>query len=118
MILKGGSLIMKKAFSFLSSYKLPIVIALSLMLVELIIELASPLIISRIIDVGIRMNNLSQIIFWGVILLVLAGIAFVAGIVNSFFSSHVSQGFGYDLRQAFFTKGQDFSFKNFNRFNH
>lgn len=116
MILKGVSLIMKKAFSYLSSYKLPIVIAFSLMLVELIIELASPLIIARIIDFGIRMNNLTQITYWGIILLVLAGVAFAAGIANSFFSSHVSQGFGYDLRQASFTKVQDFSFKNFNRF--
>lgn len=116
MILKGVSFIMKKAFSFLSSYKLPIVIAFSLMLVELIIELASPLIIARIIDYGIRMNNLTQITYWGIVLLILAGVAFVAGISNSFFSAHVSQGYGYDLRQASFVKVQEFSFKNFNRF--
>lgn len=116
MILKGVSFIMKKAFSFLSSYKLPIMIAFSLMLVELLIELASPLIIARIIDFGIRMNNLSQISYWGIILLILAGISFAAGITNSFFSSRVSQGFGYDLRQATFTKVQNFSFKNFDHF--
>ena len=41
---------MKKAFSFLSPYLLPIIIAFTLMLVELSVELASPLIIARIID--------------------------------------------------------------------
>lgn len=116
MNLKGVSLIMKKAFSYVSSYKLPIVIAFSLMLVELIIELASPLIIARIIDNGIHLNDLSQITYWGVVLLIFAGIAFAAGIANSYFSSHVSQGFGYDLRQAAFSKVQKFSFKNFNQF--
>jgi len=49
MILKGVSFIMKKAFSFLSSYKLPIMIAFSLMLVELLIELASPSIQSKML---------------------------------------------------------------------
>src|SRR5690625_5875058 len=82
---------MIKAFSSLSSYKLPIVIAFSLMLVELIIELASPIIIARIIDDGIQLGNLSQITYWGIILLILAAIAFAAGILNSYFSSHVSQ---------------------------
>lgn len=116
MNLKGVSFIMKKAFSSLSSYKLPIVIAFSLMLVELIIELASPIIIARIIDDGIQLGNLSQITYWGIILLILAAIAFAAGILNSYFSSHVSQGYGYDLRQQTFTKVQQFSFKNFSRF--
>ncbi len=107
---------MKKAFSFLSPYLLPIIIAFTLMLVELSVELASPLIIARIIDEGIRRNNLGLISYWGVILIALAGVSFAAGIINSYYSARVSQGFGYDLRQATFTKVQAFSFKNFNQF--
>src|SRR5699024_10837607 len=107
---------MQKAFSFLKSYKLPMLIAFSLMLIELSVELASPLIIGKIIDDGITPQNLRVISNWGMILLVLAGISFAAGIGNSFYSSHVSQSFGYDLRQAAFSKVQAFSFKNFNRF--
>ncbi|WP_440894680.1 ABC transporter ATP-binding protein [Amphibacillus sp. Q70] len=107
---------MQKAFSFLTAYKLPIIIAFTLMLIELTVELASPLIIARIIDDGIRVQNFQEISLWGIILIILAGISFLAGIINSFFSSHVSQSFGYDLRQATFSKVQTFSFKNFNRF--
>ena len=64
----------------------------------------------------IRRNNLGLISYWGVILIALAGVSFAAGIINSYYSARVSQGFGYDLRQATFTKVQAFSFKNFNQF--
>lgn len=107
---------MQKAFSFLTAYKLPMIIAFALMLVELSVELASPLIIARIIDNGIRVQDFQEISLWGIVLIILAGVSFLAGIVNSFFSSHVSQSFGYDLRQATFSKVQAFSFKNSNRF--
>lgn len=114
--MKGVSQFMKKAFSYLSSYKLPMIIAFTLMLVELSVELSSPLIIARIIDDGIRVHNLQEISYWGIILIILAAISFAAGIMNSFLSAHVSQSFGYDLRQATFSKIQAFSFKNLNRF--
>lgn len=114
--MKGVSQFMKKAFSYLSSYKLPMIIAFTLMLVELSVELSSPLIIARIIDDGIRVHNLQEISHWGIILIILAAISFAAGIMNSFLSAHVSQSFGYDLRQATFSKIQAFSFKNLNRF--
>ncbi|HLR40314.1 MAG TPA: ABC transporter ATP-binding protein, partial [Virgibacillus sp.] len=43
-------------------------------------------------------------------------IAFIAGIFNSFYASHVSFGFAYDIREKMFNKIQRFSFANLNQY--
>ncbi|NIK78608.1 ATP-binding cassette subfamily B protein [Paenibacillus castaneae] len=103
-------------FSFLKKYRFAAVIALLLMLVELIVELLQPYIISRIIDYGIGHNDLSTVLNWGGVLIGCSIVAFTVGILSSFFASHVSQSFGFDLRERLYDKIQAFSFANFNRF--
>lgn len=107
---------MFKVLSYLKSYKKPIYIALALMLIELMIELWHPLIIGKIIDDGILQNDLSVVLKWGSFMIFLSFLGFAAGIVNSFYAAHVSQGFAYDLRGSLFEKIQSFSFANLNRF--
>lgn len=53
---------------------------------------------------------------WGGVLVGSAVIAFAAGIASSFFASHASLGFGYDLREKLYDKMQTFSYAVFNRF--
>jgi len=86
------------------------------MFIELMVELVQPLLISRIIDDGIMQENLSVVIIWGVVMIVLAILAFAAGITTSFYSSHVSQGYAFDVRARLYEKVQSFTFANFNRF--
>ncbi|MDZ5713439.1 ABC transporter ATP-binding protein [Jeotgalibacillus haloalkalitolerans] len=107
---------MTKITSFLTPYKIAIIIALFLMLTELAVELVQPLIISYIIDQGILQNDLSAVIMWGAVLIGCSIAAFAAGVTNSFYSSHVSQSFGFDIREALYKKVQDFSFSNFSVF--
>lgn len=107
---------MLKVLSFLKAYKKPVYIALFLMLVELFVELWHPLLMAKIIDDGILKNDLSVVLFWGGIMMGLSFIGFGAGIINSFYAAHVSQGFGYDVRKSLFDKVQSFSFANLNRF--
>lgn len=107
---------MKRIFPFLTPYKIAIIIALSLMLMELAVELVQPLIIARIIDDGILQQDLSVVIRWGGVLIGCSIVAFAAGVTNSFYSSHVSQSFGFDVRKTLYDKVQAFSFTNFNRF--
>jgi ATP-binding cassette, subfamily B, multidrug efflux pump len=107
---------MVRVFSFLKPYKVTVGIALSLMLVELAVELLHPLLMAQIIDNGIMERDLSSVIYWGVIMIAISIFAFISGIVNSYFASHVSQSFGYDVRTALFEKIQSFSFTNFNLF--
>ncbi|MDU0332503.1 ABC transporter ATP-binding protein [Paenibacillus sp. 3LSP] len=100
----------------LKKYRIAAVSAIVMLLIELAVELVQPLIISRIIDHGIRQHAVSVAWIWGGVLMVSALAAFLAGIASSFFASHVSQGFGYDLRDKLYEKVQSFSYEVFNRF--
>lgn len=103
-------------FSFLKKYKVAAIAALMMMLIELAVELSQPLLISKIIDQGIREQDTSVVWLWGAVLIGSAIIAFTAGVLSSFFASHASQGFGFDLRDKLYEKVQSFSYKIFNRF--
>lgn len=107
---------MKTVFSYAKNYKWPIVIALSLMFIELTVELIQPLLIAKIIDEGIAARDAQVVWTWGSVMMGLAFIAFTSGVINSFFAAHAAQGFAYDLRQALFQRVQAFSMATFLRF--
>ncbi|WP_337104122.1 ABC transporter ATP-binding protein [Paenibacillus sp. YIM B09110] len=107
---------MRTMFSFLHKYKAATAVALLLMLTELMVELIQPFIISKIIDNGIGNDNMTVVLQWSGVLVGCSFIAFGVGIVSSFYASHVSQSFGFDVRERLYEKVQSFSFANFNRF--
>jgi ATP-binding cassette, subfamily B, multidrug efflux pump len=111
----GGAL-MPKVLSYLKPYRIPIVIALLLMSTELFVDLLLPLIMAKIIDEGILKEDLSVVLTWGAVMAGMSLLAFIAGVTNSFYASHISQSYGYDVRKALFEKIQSFSFANFNLF--
>ncbi|MFO1443258.1 ABC transporter ATP-binding protein [Bacillus sp. Bva_UNVM-123] len=107
---------MRKLAPFLKPYKVAIMIALIFTLLELAVELVQPLLMAKIIDEGILVKDLSVVLKWGGVMLLFSAIAFLAGIINSFYSAHVGQNFGFDVRSKLFAKVQSFSFANFNLF--
>lgn len=107
---------MKTVYSYVKPYWLSALIAIILMLIELTVELVQPLIIAKIIDDGIVAEDLGSIGFWGIILVCLAILALVCGIVNSYFSAHAAHSFGFDLRNALFSKIQSFTMATYLKF--
>lgn len=107
---------MKTIFQYIKKYKVSTSIALLLMFVELAVELTQPLIIRKIIDQGIVVRDGHTIWLWGSIMLLLALLAFLAGICNSFFAGYAAQNVAYDLRNALFRKVQSFTMTAFLRF--
>ncbi|MTD30928.1 ABC transporter ATP-binding protein [Planomicrobium sp. YIM 101495] len=107
---------MKTVFSYAKPYKFLIVIALTLMLMELAVELIQPLIIAQIIDDGIIAGDMDAIVRLGLILLGLSLVAFIGGIGNSYFASHIAQSFSFDLRSKLYGRIQSFSLATFNKF--
>lgn len=106
----------RTVLSFLKPYKLPIVIAYTLTFIELIVELLLPFFLGKMINLGVKGHDLDYIIYWGSIMVGMAIFALFAGIINSYFSSHVSVRFAHDLREKLFEKIQSFSFKHLQRF--
>ena len=107
---------MKTVFAYVKPYIGIVVIALMLMFVELFVELIQPLIMSEIIDEGIIAGNKDTIIYYGLIMVGLTILALAAGIINSYFSAHAAQSFGFDLRNALFTKIQSFTMATYLKF--
>ena len=107
---------MKTILSYLSPYKILVVVALVLMLVELSVELVQPLLIAVIIDDGILAEDQQAIILWGSIMLGISFLAFLAGIINTYIASHIVQSYGFDIRQALFKKVQAFTMATFLKF--
>ncbi|MGB2993119.1 MAG: ABC transporter ATP-binding protein [Paenisporosarcina sp.] len=107
---------MRTVFSYVKPYKWPIAIALVLMLIELSVELIQPLIIAKIIDDGIMKEDVSVIWTWGGVMMLMAILAFLSGATNSFFASHASQSFGFDVRTALFKQVQQFTVATFTKF--
>ncbi|MEK3984023.1 ABC transporter ATP-binding protein [Paenibacillus sp. FSL K6-3166] len=103
-------------FSFLKKYKVAAIAALVMMLIELAVELSQPLLISKIIDQGIKEQNSSVVWLWGGVLIGSAVVAFIAGVLSSFFAAHASQSFAFDLRDKLYEKVQSFTYAVFNRF--
>jgi len=86
------------------------------MLTELAVELIQPLIIAKIIDDGIMQNDQTVIWTWGGVMMLLAIVAFLSGATNSYFASHASQSFAFDVRSALFKQVQKFTVETFTRF--
>ncbi|USB33966.1 ABC transporter ATP-binding protein [Paenibacillus sp. YPG26] len=107
---------MGMVLTFLKKYRAASIAALLMMLIELSVELMQPYLISKIIDNGIRVKDLSVVWLWGGVLLGSSVIAFLAGILSSFFASHASQGFAFDLRDKLYDRVQSFTYSVFSRF--
>nr|AFV25887.1 multidrug transporter [Alkalihalobacillus alcalophilus ATCC 27647 = CGMCC 1.3604] len=113
--MEGGTSV-KIIWSYIRPYRFAMWIAIFLMFVELVVELIHPLLLAKIIDDGIMQNDLQSVLYWGAIMVGLSFIAFIAGIVNSFYAGHVSQSTGLDLRNGLYDKVQAFSFANLQKF--
>ncbi|MGN1400088.1 MAG: ABC transporter ATP-binding protein [Bacillus sp. (in: firmicutes)] len=107
---------MKNVWQYVRPYKVPAAIAVFFMLVELTVELIQPLIMARIINEGIMARDPDHVILWGGVLVGLSLTAFLSGILNTYYASHTSQGFGYDVRTNTFKKIQSFSYSQFTLF--
>lgn len=107
---------MKTIFSYIKPYKWYAMLAIVFVIMELSVDLAQPLIIAKIIDDGIVAGNLQSIWTWAFILVGLSFFSLIAGILNSYFSSHTAQSFSFDVRNALFRKIQTFSMNTFSKF--
>lgn len=105
-----------KVLRFLKPYRLWIVLAPLLMLLEVVMDLMQPRMVERIVDQGIANLDLPFVLHTGLLMFGLAVIGATGGMSNGIFAEMTVQGFGADLREALFRKVQSFSFRNLDAF--
>ena len=101
---------MKNLLIYLKDYKKESVTAPLFKMLEAIFELIVPLVVARIIDVGIVNNDKSYIFKMCGVLILLAVIGLVCAISAQFFAAKAAVGFATKLRSALFFHIEKLSF--------
>jgi len=86
------------------------------MIGEVVMETIIPLMMAKIIDIGIANQDLAYVIKTGLVMVALACISLTCGALSGRFSAVGALGFSHNLRRNLFTKLQDFSFGNIDHF--
>ncbi len=128
----------KKLMSYAGKYKIYAILSPVSIVLEVLIEVIIPLLMSVIIDCGISGQPLEDkdsfiaeilislgfgdkagtdlIISLGALMIVMACISLACGAAAAFFAAKAGMGFGAELRFGIFQKIQDFSFSNVDKF--
>jgi len=94
---------------YLKEYKLESALAPLFKLLEATFELLVPIVIARIIDIGIAGRDSNYIIKMGILLVTLAVIGLTSAIIAQYFSAKAATGFGTKLRDDLFAHILGFS---------
>ena len=84
--------------------------------IESIMEVLLPMLMASVIDNGVNQGNMSYVLKMGGLMLVIAFISLTAGGLCGKYAAIASSGFARNLRKAMFSKIQDFSFANIDKF--
>lgn len=106
----------KKLTPFLSKYGLYTILCPLAIIAEVLLEIRIPLLMAKIVDIGIQNRDIRYITQIGITMVVMALAALFFGAIAAIFSARASMGFGSNLRKGLFHKVQEFSFSNIDRF--
>ena len=104
-----------KLFRFLKPYWKKAVLSLVLLTAVVIMDLAIPRLVQRVIDQGINAHNMQVVVNTFFLMLGISVLDTIFAIGNNNYSVQVGEGVARDLREAIFLKIQSFSFGNFDR---
>lgn len=107
---------LKKLMSSIREYKKESVLAPVYVSFESILEIIIPTVMAYLIDYGINKGNMSNVLWIGLVLVVLAMISLLAGFLAGRNAAIASSGFAKNLRHDMFYNVQKFSFSNIDKF--
>ena len=83
---------------------------------EVYMEVQIPLVLSKIVDLGVEQGSISAVWQYGLTLVLYALISLAFGVASAFFASYAATGFARNLRHDMFYKVQTFDFSNIDKF--
>ena len=107
---------LKKLASYVKEYKKDAILTPIFVILEVVMEVIIPLLMAKIIDVGIQNNDIKYILEIGALLIVSAIMSLIFGMLSGKFAAKASAGYSKNLRKAMFHKIQDYSFENIDKF--
>lgn len=100
---------MKLYSKYFKKYKFPFLIAVFCVALEGICDLLGPTLMANIINIGIEQGSLTEVYYWGSLMLMITGIGACFAVTRNILASKVSQRMGADLRYDLFKKIMNFS---------
>lgn len=114
---------LKTFLKFLKPYKWQFAIAVICICIECGLEVVLPFLMNNLIKGGVIETgentytmNLNYVLLLGIIMIVLALLAFFIGVIGAKFSAISGRGLGYELRKEEYRKLESYSFKNIDSF--
>ncbi len=107
----------KKLLYFVKPYWRRSLVALILLVAVVIMDLALPRLIQRVIDQGINSGDLRVVIVTTLWMLAISLVQTIFALGNNLFSIQVGESVARDIREALFLKIQSFSYGNLDRLN-
>ena len=106
----------KKLASYIKEYKKASILTPVFVVLEVVMEVIIPMLMSKIIDVGIPNSDIKYIMEIGILLTLSAIMSLAFGMLSGRFAAKASSGFAKNLRQGMFYKIQNFSFEDIDKF--
>ncbi|MDO5738065.1 MAG: ABC transporter ATP-binding protein [Eubacteriales bacterium] len=106
----------RKLAAYFKGYGIWVVIAPTLILIEVALRVYIPRFTGQMMNEGILLKNSSVVYHYGIKMIIFALISLAIGAIASFAASTAGQGFGANLREATFENIQRFDFQNIDHF--
>lgn len=107
---------LKNVLKSVGEYKKETILSPVTVALEVLLEVLIPYFMAVLIDKGINTGDMTEIIKYGMLLVVLAMAALAFGALSGHYAAVASAGFAKNLRKRMFYKVQDFSFLNIDHF--
>lgn len=100
---------LKTLLAQVKEYKKAAILTPMLVVIEVILEVAIPFLMSMIIDKGINNNDMDAVIKIGIMMLIASFVSLSAGGLAGKYAAKASTGFAKNLRKAMYYNIQNFS---------
>lgn len=107
---------LKIVFDNLGEYKKYAMLSPIFVLLEVLMNVSIPFFMTKIIDEGILLGDENNIIRYGIILFVFAGISLITGVTSGYLATKASSGLAKNMRYSMFKNITNFSFENMDKF--
>lgn len=107
---------LKVVFDNLGEYKKYAMLSPFFVLLEVLMNASIPFFMTKIIDQGILINSSHNIIRYGIVLFIAAGISLATGVISGYLATKASSCLAKNMRASMFKNITDFSFENMEKF--
>ncbi|WP_070040438.1 ABC transporter transmembrane domain-containing protein [Robinsoniella peoriensis] len=108
---------MKLIFSMIKKHLLLFCCAIFFLTIEALCDLLQPAFMSRIVDEGVKYQDTSVVLYYGMVMLGVALLGALGAVMRNILASRTSQQIGKELRSVLFQKIQTFSYANIDKLN-